>query len=1282
MNIVPESLSQLQAASAAESSAKPTTESVQKGVVLGRSGIALMDAHPKLALGLIVVVCIAVLTITLAAILLWRRSKGKSTRRSASTTAVSQLGGLRKNRLRDTWSAFVRQLPPSLRDSLADHGHFIVLGASGSGKSTLIGQMIDWQGQSHQFRPSLISDPLLQIYLGQRLIVQEVSAALLQSTTKEVSELLQKLLRGQRRSRPLIVVVVLSASQILDAGPERIRREAQLVAGKLGLLAAETSEAVLLRLCVTGMDHLSGYSELARFVHSERRTASVSLSTQSLGQPTELFSQVQPLISKLLVTQPVTTFDRVIAFLQKAPQQLRPVLDYVAALRDASGTAKSAELDQLLFTSLRPEEQVGNPFLLPQVGSRRQRASRSRLLDRFTLPTHATIAGLVSVLVLGVGVWLLLRHHGQIRQAESLLHQVSQQAMRSERAGSPQLRVMQAETIHRGLLHFKDEMNRVEAAELRLSPLRHVFRAHKERLHRELADALRNIYLIPALQRAVEQRSQKLVLESLAAIYASQQGQLGGVLRGQTAEYSRQLAIPESVLRDCLQLQKTPYREPVLTTLPELRTLLSVEQRQVLANPQHLRNWLQELTRMMERPSLSQSDTARLHQQTEKLRAALTEFGKEQEQMILFQLLEEESPLDMRRLFGKAVETLRPEPYLADNQEALLGLTQLIIESTERYMKGGRSNLLDLLRWLNKERVKLDGHRELFVMNINGERVEFETQKWLDLLLRTRKSDLLGEQPMRSSRTRKKRSSPSPGSVLVRSVHTSPLARVLTESPTFSTESLPVLHRAHYDEQVAPLLRELDKVLAQNGLLSEAEQLALARLVRDDVRRFASKYCQAQMAFLLGYRPMARTESQIKAELLSLLRPDSPLLLRLRTVVENSRLSGLDHPMLEPLRVCLAPLAPLAPLIVPGKDGALTALAPYRTAASSLVSELSGLTAASAGTAAPPTAKPDVTPQGGSQPDGQSSSGPLGKEILSRLSPLAKTALELRNRAGTHRREVEQFLDNAGIMLELRKPFLRPFEAAYGLGKEEIEQVVEKLVREDLVAPLNQLFACFPFSRSARQEASVDQIERLLHPQNGQVWKSLQTTYAGLVEERQGVFRSASSVEGELPLPKLPAELWPLLRRAEHVRALLYQADGSVKTVRLMVRPLPVPLPRISTDLQPSLSFLRVGTSEVIGIHQQPRSVPLLLEWRKQGAASVGLEYTAVDSNRKHTQSMEVVDSVWSMHRLLTRAAISEPQMFYFQLVRESETSRWSLGFAFEPDPFALFHVSAEKRER
>lgn len=1282
MSMVPESLPQLSAASAAESIAKKPTESVQKGVELGRSGIALMDAHPKLALGLIVVVGIAVLTIALAAVLLWRRSRVKSPRKSASTTAISQLGGLRKNRLRDTWSSFVRQLPSSLRDSLPEHSHFVVLGASGVGKSTLIGQMIDWQGQSHQFRPSLISDPLLQIYLGQRLIVQEVSAALLQSTTKEVSELLQRLFRVQQRSRPLVVVVVLSASQILDAGPERIRREAQLVAGKLGLLAAETSGAVILRLCVTGMDQLPGYSELARFVHGEQKAISVSLSTQSLGQPTEIFSQVQPLISKLLVTQPVVAFDRVISFLQKAPQQLRPVLDYVAALRDASGTAKSAELDQLLFASLRPEEQVGNPFLLPQVGSRRQRATRSRLYDRFTSSTHATIAVFASVVVLGAGAWLLLHHYGQIRRAESLLHQVLQQTMRNERAGTSQLRLMQAETVYRGLQHFKDEMNGLQTTESRLSPLRLVFRSDKERLRRELADALRNLYLLPALQRAVEQRSQKLVLEALAAIYASQQGQLGGVLRGQTAEYSRQLAIPESILRDCLQLQKAPYREPVLTTLPELRTLLSAEHRQVLASPQHLRSWLQELKRMMERSSLSLSDLGRLRQQTEKLRAALTEFGKEQEQMVLFQLLEEESPLDMRRLFGKAVETLRPEPYLADNQETLLGLTQLIMESTERYIKGGRSNLLDLLRWLNKERVKLDGHRELFIMSLNGERVEFETQKWMDLLLRTRKSDMLGERPDRSSRTPKRRSPKGAKSVLGRTTITSPLARVLTESPMLSTDSVPVLHRAYYEEHVAPLLHELDKALAQNGLLSEAEQLALARLVRDDVRRLASRYCQAQMAFLLSYRPMAKTDSQIKAELLSLLRPDSPLVFRLRTVVENARLPGLDHPMLEPLRSCLAPLAPLAPLIVPGKDGTLTALAPYRTAASSLVTELSGLTAGSAVAPVAAGAKPGPNPKDGSQPDEQGMSGPLGKEILARLSPLAKTALELRSPTGTHRRQVELFLDNAGIMLELRKPFLRPFEAAYGLGKEEIEQVVAKLVREDLAAPLNQLFSCFPFTRSARQEASVDQIDRLLHPQNGQVWKSLQTTYAGLVEERQGTFRAVSSVEGELSLPKLPAEFWPLLRRAEHVRGTLFQADGSAKTVRLMVRPLPIPLPRTSMELQPSLSFLRVGASEITGIHQQSRSVPLLLEWRKQGAASVGLEYTAEDSNRKHTQSMEVADSAWNLHRLLTRAAISEPQVFYFQLVRESETSRWSLGFVFEPDPFALLYPPVEKRGR
>lgn len=1285
MSYAPDNLSQLQSVIGKSPLPGIPTSTVQKGVGLGRSATSLLDSHPRLAIGLFVVVGLALLSITVAAVLLWLRTRKQQQNGTAGITAVSQLSGLHKDRLRDVWASFVRQLPSSLRDAVADHHQFMVLGTSGSGKSTLIGQMTDWQGQSNQFLPSLTSDPLLQIYLGQRLIVQELSAALLQSTTKEVGEMLVRLARAQERHRPLVVVVVLSASHMLDAAPDRIRREAQLVAGKLGLLTKESQAPLLLRLCVTGMDHLAGYSELARFLHSEKQTLSVLLSAQSLGSSDDLLSQVQPLLSKFLVTQPVATFDKVIAFLQRAPQQLRPVLDYVSALRDASGAMRGTESISLYFSSLRWEEQIGNPFQPPQLGTRRLRSSPRRLHEWLGLPIHASLAAAGSILLLGFGIWTILRHHGQIQRADGLLSALSDHSTRSQAYAFATGPSGKTESVTRAIHAATEELNGVYVAETKLAPLRFVFQSRKERLRREVADSIRRIYLLPALQRAVEKRSQKLVLEALAAIYASQRGLLGGVLRGQIQEYARQLAIPESVLGDYLQLQVTPHGEPVLTTLPELRSLLPDDQRRILSSPLSFSLWLRELKAQTERPILTMASFTKLRKQTESLRESLTLLGKEREQAILFQLLADESPLDCPRLFGASARTLKLEPHLANNLESFLAISQLILESTDSLLRGSRQNLLDLLRWVNQERIKLDGHQELFVASVDGERFEFETQKWLELLLRTRKWELLGDRSGQATRSRHRRGKRGSSKGLGRSEVVSAQRKLLDDREQLSSDGLPSLRRAHFEQQIAPMLSELDKALGQTGSLKEAEKQALTRLVRNELRRYASRYCQAQTAYFLAYRPLLRTGSQIRAELLSLLRPDASLLQRIHTVVDNTRLSGMEHPLFQPLRTCLAPFAPLAALIVPGKDGTLTALAPYRSAAASLATELSGQMVPSPGEGPAEKGSASKEPNGPSddnQSDAQTSEWTLGAQLLGRLSPIAKTAVSLRSGQSAHRQQVNQFLDSAGITTDLRKPFLRPFEATYDVGREEIERVAASLFMEDIAPPLAKLFGQFPFAKSAKKDASAEEIERLLHPLGGELWKWVKRSYSGLIEDRQGTIRPVRAAEGELPVPQLPAEFWTTVRRAEHIRGLLFQSDGTAKPLRLMVRPLPIPQPRTPRALQPSLSFLRVGSSEIVGIHQQPASRPLVVDWKNQGVAAVGLEYTDLTTNRKQVQSMEVSDSAWSLHRLLTRAAITEPQASYFQLIRESETSRWSLGFAFDPDPFSLFQVPATGRDK
>src|SRR5262249_7092532 len=85
-----------------------------------------------------------------------------------------------------------------------------------------ISRRVDWQGQASLFLPSYTADPLLQIYLGSRTVVQEISATLLQQTSRESHEAFRRLWKEAiSPARPPTVVVVLKASALQTSSPGR-----------------------------------------------------------------------------------------------------------------------------------------------------------------------------------------------------------------------------------------------------------------------------------------------------------------------------------------------------------------------------------------------------------------------------------------------------------------------------------------------------------------------------------------------------------------------------------------------------------------------------------------------------------------------------------------------------------------------------------------------------------------------------------------------------------------------------------------------------------------------------------------------------------------------------------------------------------------------------------------------------------------------------------------------------------------------------------------------------
>ena len=157
----------------------------------------------------------------------------------------------------------------------------------------------------------------------------------------------------------------------------------------------------------------------------------------------------------------------------------------------------------------------------------------------------------------------------------------------------------------------------------------------------------------------------------------------------------------------------------------------------------------------------------------------------------------------------------------------------------------------------------------------------------------------------------------------------------------------------------------------------------------------------------------------------------------------------------------------------PNKDGAYPDLDGYR----SLLAQLAGAIDSA------------TTPDKGTELPLRESITGIGRVALAILaeeesSPLLAT---------------QRWLDKAGIMPELRGPFLAPMRRALCLGRNVLEETVSRRwskVREEQVKPL---YSHFPFNREAQDEVPIPALD-VIHPKDGSLWHFVREDLAPFVQ--------------------------------------------------------------------------------------------------------------------------------------------------------------------------------------
>jgi type VI protein secretion system component VasK len=637
-----------------------------------------------------------------------------------------------------------------------------------------------------------------------------------------------------------------------------------------------------------------------------------------------------------------------------------------------------------------------------------------------------------------------------------------------------------------------------------------------------------------------------------------------------------------------------------------------------------------------------------------------------------------------------------------------MGLFQLVLASSLDGPRPEQMNLSDLMTLLteNPDSKKTAPKDVVYAFELLSKSFRFSTARWLEILARSRRQDVLrtvtgtggsgssaGESSLAGSKLAAARSDGGKGEANMseepsrrkrghrhRHHHAKKKSRnaddthsgtgLLTsrrseqELESAGSDSVPAIYtRVGFEREMKPSLIDAEKRLPSAPLSPEQRQ-ALERYLLDQARRYARNYRDAQVAYLLGYRPKAETLPAVLALLDDLQQPSSPLLERLRVVADNLNLGKLEGPYFAPLAEQLASLAPILKLGTP-KDGAYPDYDKYKAIIAKLARELAGEDAAPA----TPIAAAAPAPDKAGKPAAPSPELP---------SSAARVALaNLQGVEGSAQQKLDTYLDTAGLVGDLRRPFTVPLLRVHRLGLTDVETSVQTRYDEELRQRIRPLLERFPFSRSAGSDVAMADLQQL-KPPSGAIYQFVQRQIAPMYSEKpDGTLVPLKNPLGTL---KLSDSLLATASRLRRLSKALWTEEGVEKPIALLVKPLPLP-PVGGNEQVVTQTFLSCSNVSVYGFNQMPESKPFPLPWWRQETSAAGIELGSASSKTRRYQSIDAASSPWSFFHLLEKAQW-EGLTATWRIENEAPGPARSVRFAFESDPWALFKSSSSSRSR
>lgn len=1148
--------------------------------------------------------------------LIKKRRRAKEVEEAVTEEAPETLPPLS---LINVWKEFFKAIPGEFRRSIMLFHPFVVFGGVGTGKSLLVDTYTDWKGQANQFYPSYTVNPLLQIYLGSKALVQEIPAALLNDTSMEARLALLKLWKPLFRWKDPRVVIVLNVATLQSDSLETLKQQAQMIRGKINILSRVRKKPVKVHIALTFMNQVEGYFEFFDFLRQNNMTLEPELKTPSdLENVHNCLEPFEELLPLALTTLPAENYLKIISFFRNAPELLSVLSVFIKILQSPDPLSPEPEISRLYFTSQDEKDRVvSNPFKTYVIA----RDIRS-LLPLYKNQIAAAGLVLFGLITIFSG---FIHERRMINNANSLLNSFQK------------AQIVNYEIDMRGqFLQYTSDKKGDVIGKFLPGFSGDLIDSLDQKIKNQYAANIRNFYLLPRLEHIDwEETAQDKKLFLLSLIYASNHNKLGELVVERMEKWTHMLGFPEILLRDYMENNQNVHEISIPDSASIFQKITTPSY-----DPQPWMIFFNKVKKVYEKPFLSKKVLEELQGKVVSFINAIQEAERYDLSLKITELLKKETPFGIQAAQIKKSEL--PQLLQPSLREFLVFLQEikLFTPSAEGI------NFKQLLDSIDIMMHRDDEKNKTMAFAIAHETYTFSSKKWNELIASTAITLFLRNfvdwnHQWNDGLSFFETETAYPDLVM----NASNDGRFIF---TGKGEVYGRFTRDAFEKEVKPVLDRMPEFVEKLPV-GEEEKIRFSKFVLSEVDAYSQAYVSEYTKYYKQFSIQAKTIGELQYVLTQMQLPTSPFQKFLETIRENTSFSFDKNPYLRSFEQRLKVFEFVKHIMQERKEE-MPELDKYKAILGQMKVDLESTE---------PFAPVDENDE--------------ANDLKAKLTPMGRFFLSiLRNEENTYYKMVTMWLESVGIDTPFQYLFLEPIHQAYLQGLTEVETMVNKVWEELWEVDVRPVFNHFPFNTQVEQEIAPSSLEALLTPE-GHFRKTFKSIILPVLQKNEDILNQREFPMGSI---KLPENMFETEKEIRRLSKIFLNEEGTPQPLTLFIKPL-LSRPSEEQEAMVLLSYLQAGKLSVFGFYQQPLWQKFQFEWWKDQPSSVGVEVVVKKKSRKSSRGMTIPKSSWSFYRLLQKAEIIDDNTYMWKIYSpEMKTGTVNLKFAIKDDPWVFFNIT------